>query len=107
MRISDRCSDVCSSDLGYVVRSKFNVFSELGEHFLCPQPLKAVPLLMSRESRKSQANDQRYGRKCLSVHPPLLAPTAPHGNATHRTPPWRPEERREGQECVSTGRSRG
>src|SRR3546814_3244426 len=81
LRISDWSSDVCSSDL-------FNVFSELGEHFLCPQPLKAVHLLMSRESRKSQANDQRYGRKCLSVHPPLLAPTGPHGNAPHRTPPW-------------------
>src|SRR3546814_13750915 len=96
MRISDWSSDVCSSDLGVAG----------------PAPRQPARRLR-RLPRPGAQGDPRYGKLCLALdrggHRSYHPAWQPHqsGNPLRRgQSPHRSEERRVGEECVSTCRSR-
>src|SRR3546814_5869295 len=87
MRISDRSSDVCSSDLR-------------GHHRLAE--LHAPGRATGIASRPSPMKRAR-----LSTWPSVWSPNSPlPSHSSRSTPSDRSEERRVGKECVSTCRSR-
>src|SRR3546814_16742562 len=93
MRISDWSSDVCSSDLEFVVDDEQHVIK-------VPESAKSVGVLAEPMSIVQKAIDE--ANIIQSVRLPLPA---------HTDTPWvsgkkRSEERRVGKECVSKCRSR-
>src|SRR3546814_12584871 len=98
MRISDWSSDVCSSDLDAVVMHWKNtgvvMVGPYGDWLNFPQDGCVESLLLSRMS---------------SLYPEILTRFDHAGHCTwqpNRTAAVRSEERRVGNECVSTCRSR-
>src|SRR3546814_16180587 len=91
MRISDWSSDVCSSDLGPGAGTPQRVLIE----GLARQHSREVPPFHRQLASIMPHSDRKplRPRTIASIHSPRLIPL-------------RPEERRGGKECVSTGRSR-
>src|SRR3546814_14945935 len=95
MRISDWSSDVCSSDL-LLDDSSVQQYFRRSDHFALVK--RGVPMVMltgifSREREKDDAIDRYFERDYHQA-----------GDELEAVP--RSEERRVGQECVSTCRSR-
>src|SRR3546814_20808424 len=92
MRISDWSSDVCSSDLGALaVAENFRPYGDMGLHDspLFRRVLAALERYMIRNA------DFSYDMHRAGME-----------NGKHKLAVHRSEERRVGQECVSTCRSR-
>src|SRR3546814_14627636 len=85
MRISDWSSDVCSSDLGLVVQNRQNYAQDL------------------QISSRGYGARSAFGIRGLKLLADGIPASTPDGQGQAAT---RPEERRVGTECVSTGRSR-
>src|SRR3546814_13531402 len=95
MRISDWSSDVCSSDLG--AADAEGVAGWVEEH----DPALAGLELGLRAAELAHPVDQGFGIGGAQVEVELLAVARPARRHVARS-----EERRVGQECVSTCRSR-
>src|SRR3546814_15535212 len=95
MRISDWSSDVCSSDLLEVCVAEIRIANNIGrsEPEVRAGGVCAAPI------------ERGHPPAGFHIEVPAHCPAA-EGLVDHRVPVTRSEERRVGQECVSTCRSR-
>src|SRR3546814_13801982 len=97
MRISDWSSDVCSSDLEAFQEIDYRrMFGQLAKWVAEIDDARRIPEMVSRAFHT--ATSGRPGPVVLALPEDMLSEAVPA--------PVRPEERREGKECASTGRSR-
>src|SRR3546814_14149145 len=100
MRISDWSSDVCSSDLGRVEAGGLRTVCRVHVSKSEPADLRAAKWKARREA----------GPSFSAIPPPAYETRAPIAlisvNSSMPSRPHRSEERRVGEECVSTCRSR-
>src|SRR3546814_12180303 len=98
MRISDWSSDVCSSDLWYVVGNRHGAFCAIGIHGQWIYVDPAAEMVIAKQSSQPLPVDEPMDFLLLAGFDAIARALA--GRSI------RSEERRVGKECVSTCRSR-
>src|SRR3546814_20817202 len=104
MRISDWSSDVCSSDL--VAEALLKAEQRHGSETVWPYFYAGTMGLVQRDGIERLRYAKRYSRQYSTICTKLVATGWNAACGARRGPDARSEERRGGDECVSTCRSR-